>query len=202
MTPFLHFLLLLLCSVTVHEFGHFFAALITRLRVTKIRIGSWHHLLTFRIGHTQVEWGVVPWGGYTAVHGMAPGDARIPDAGDYRTLHPAQQALVIMGGAIGNIMLAVVIHAALAVVDGLAWHQVIMAGISAPVHVVHGLVGIWADSLGIEMVGAPQLLSLDGSWRSLADTTASCNIILAVLNLLPFRNSDGSRLLRITTGKL
>lgn len=198
MTILLQTLLILLCSAIVHEFGHYIAAQLMQVRVTKIRIGLWHHILTFRMGATQVEWGLLPWGGYTGVHGMAPGDKRVANVGDYRTLHPLQQAVVIAGGVLGNLTLAALIYGVLAAWSGTSVLHAIVAGAMAPGHVLYGIAGMWCDAIGITLQGAPQMNVLDGTWLTWLYTLAACNVIIAVINLLPIKGSDGSRLIQLT----
>lgn len=98
--------------VALHEFGHLLAALAFGMRVERYALGFGPTLLTFRF--KEIEWvlGLLPFGGYVQVAGMAEGDGT--DAADPRSYanKPAwQRSAVVAAGPITNYGIAFVLLA-------------------------------------------------------------------------------------------
>ena len=132
------FLFVLLLVITVHEFGHFFAARLFGVAIERFSIGFGRAILSWR-DRTGVEWriGWVPIGGYV----MFAGDenvASVPDQNDlvvlrrqivaregpgaerkYLPFKPVwQRAIVAAAGPAANFLLAVTIFSVLFVTLG------------------------------------------------------------------------------------
>lgn len=103
--------------VLVHELGHFFAARMFGVRVDKFYIffNPWFSLVKFKIGQTEFGIGWIPFGGYCKIAGMIDESMdteqmKLPARPDEFRSKPAWQRLIIMtGGVIMNLVLALVI---------------------------------------------------------------------------------------------
>jgi regulator of sigma E protease len=95
--------------ITVHEFGHFAAAKLFKVRVEQFAIGFGKRLFGFRRGETDYRINLLPLGGYVKMSGENPMDAQTGDPGEF-TSHPRWQRFVIaLAGPAMNIILAVVL---------------------------------------------------------------------------------------------
>lgn len=103
--------------VVLHELGHFFPAKWFGCRVDKFYLffNPWFSLWKKKIG--QTEWGIgwVPFGGYVKIAGMVDESMdkeqmKLPPAADEFRAKPAWQRLIIMvGGVVVNVLLAIII---------------------------------------------------------------------------------------------
>lgn len=185
---------------TVHELGHKFAAWLCRVTVPKVQIGVGPSICTFRFWRTAWTFGILPLGGYTRVHGMLASDARVPVLGDFRLLHPIQQGFIVLGGPLGNIALACALHGLLALTDGAAFTDTMMAAARAPLSIGAGVIALWLDAVGIHM-DAMDLRTMDGSWHGMVHTLATGSFLVALLNLVPTPVTDGGRLVKLICGR-
>lgn len=200
MITLLSLLVSLLLIAMAHEGGHWVAARLNTVTVPLVHIGVGPHLVQFEAFGTRWRLGLLPLGGYTRVHGMLNSDARVPVQGDYRLLLPLQQGFIVAGGPVGNLFAACVLMATLAVADGLPWPEVLRTALQAPAYIVHGLVVLWSNGLGLELDG-PQLSRFDGTWRGFVGALAAGNVIVGLVNLLPSPVTDGGRLLNLILRK-
>lgn len=196
MITFLFFLIAMLLMATAHETGHKLAAALVRVPVPEVRIGvgpTWLHLQWMR---TRFNFGVLPIGGYTRVHGLDPKDAFVPVRGDYRLLHPVQQMLVVLAGPLANVLFACVLHGVLCLVDGATWWNALACAATAPLDILHGVLALWCDAFGIT-IDAMDLRTNDGSLRGFVHMLATGNMLVAVLNLVPTPQTDGGKLMQL-----
>jgi regulator of sigma E protease len=92
--------------ILIHEFGHFAAAKLFKVRVEVFSIGFGKRLLGFRKGETDYRISAIPLGGYVKMSGENPMDERTGDAGEFLA-HPKWQRFVIaLAGPTMNILLA------------------------------------------------------------------------------------------------
>ncbi len=116
-TKTLQFILAFSILVTLHELGHFLTARLFKCRVEKFYLffNPWFSLWKKKIGETEYGIGWVPFGGYVKISGMI--DESIdkeqmklpPQPYEFRA-KPAWQRLIIMtGGVIVNVILAIVL---------------------------------------------------------------------------------------------
>lgn len=104
--------------VLIHEFGHFIFAKIFGARVDKFYLffDPWFSIFKFKIGETQYGMGWVPFGGYCKIAGMVDESmdtdqlATEPQPWEYRSKPAWQRMLIIVGGVMMNIILAIGIY--------------------------------------------------------------------------------------------
>lgn len=114
----IQFFLSLSLLVAIHEFGHFIAARIFKIRVEKFYIffDPWFSLFKFRRGDTEYGIGWVPLGGYVKIAGMIDESMdkeqmQLPPKPDEFRSKPAwQRFCVLVAGVVMNILLAFVIY--------------------------------------------------------------------------------------------
>lgn len=114
----LYFLITIIILVFVHEFGHFLAAKICKMRVDKFYLFfDFFNLRFFRFvkGDTEYGLGVFPLGGYVKVAGMIDESMdkdfieKPPEPWEFRSKPVWQRMFVITAGVIMNTLLAFVI---------------------------------------------------------------------------------------------
>ncbi|MCX7878482.1 MAG: RIP metalloprotease RseP [Ignavibacteria bacterium] len=114
----LYFLITIIILVFVHEFGHFIAAKLCRMRVDKFYLFfDFFNLRIFRFtkGETEYGIGLFPLGGYVKVAGMIDESMdkdfvdKPPQPWEYRSKPVWQRMIVITAGVAMNILLALVI---------------------------------------------------------------------------------------------
>lgn len=104
--------------VLIHEFGHFLFAKIFHTRVEKFYLffNPWFSIFKFRIGETEYGMGWVPFGGYCKIAGMVDESMDKdqmksgPQPWEYRSKPAWQRLLIIVGGVMMNILLAIGIY--------------------------------------------------------------------------------------------
>lgn len=104
--------------VLVHELGHFLFAKMFGARVEKFYLffNPWFSLVKFKIGETEYGIGWVPFGGYCKIAGMVDESTDADELGsepqpwEYRSKPAWQRLLIIVGGVLMNILLAVAIY--------------------------------------------------------------------------------------------
>src|SRR5712675_2043930 len=93
--------------ILIHEFGHYAAAKLFKVRVEVFSIGFGKRLFGFRRGETDYRISAIPLGGYVKMSGENPMDERSGDPGEFLS-HPRWQRFVIaLAGPTMNILLAV-----------------------------------------------------------------------------------------------
>lgn len=114
-------LFILSVLVVLHEFGHYVAAKIFKVRVEKFYLfmDAGFSLVKKKIGDT--EWGIgwLPIGGYVKLAGMVDESmdteqmAQEPQEWEFRSKPAWQRLIIMLGGIVVNILLAWVIYTAL-----------------------------------------------------------------------------------------
>src|SRR5947207_13592738 len=93
--------------ILIHEWGHYAAAKLFKVRVEVFSIGFGKRLFGFRRGETDYRIAAIPLGGYVKMSGENPMDERTGDPGEFLS-HPRWQRFVIaLAGPTLNILLAV-----------------------------------------------------------------------------------------------
>jgi regulator of sigma E protease len=93
--------------ILIHEWGHYAAAKLFKVRVEVFSIGFGKRLLGFHKGDTDYRISAIPLGGYVKMSGENPMDERTDDPGEFLN-HPRWQRFVIaIAGPFMNIVLAV-----------------------------------------------------------------------------------------------
>lgn len=111
----LAFVVALLISVMIHEFGHFITARKFGMRVSEFFVGFGKRLWSIKRGETEYGVKAIPAGGYCRIEGMTPTDA-MPDSQEERAFWRAAswKKLIVLGAgsfahfAIGTILIFVV----------------------------------------------------------------------------------------------
>ena len=120
----LYFVVTLGVLVFVHEFGHFITAKLCGMRVDRFSIGFPPRAFGKKIGDTDycVSW--IPIGGYVKIAGMIDESFdteyldKPPEPWEFRAKPVWQKMLVISGGVVMNILLAIVIFWGINYVQG------------------------------------------------------------------------------------
>jgi membrane-associated protease RseP (regulator of RpoE activity) len=102
------FVLLLLFSVAVHEFGHLLTAKHYGMKATEYFVGFGPKLWSFRRGETEYGLKAIPAGGYVRIIGMADTEV-IPEVDQPRAFHrfPARKRqVVLVAGSASHMILA------------------------------------------------------------------------------------------------
>lgn len=153
--------------VTIHEFGHYLVARLCDVKVLRFSFGFGRPLVSRRLGRDGTEWtlSAIPLGGYVSMLGeRGPGSDTVDLAGeDMRRAFSRkpvwQRALIVVAGPLANLLLAIVLYAALA----MHGTEEPAARIAAPAD------GTPAAQAGL--VDADRIVSVDGdetvSWEAL-----------------------------------
>ncbi len=120
----LYFIVTLGVLVFVHEFGHFITAKLCGMRVDRFSIGFPPRAFGKQVGHTDycISW--IPIGGYVKIAGMIDESfdtdylEKPPEPWEFRAKPIWQRMLVISGGVLMNILLAVAIFWGITYVQG------------------------------------------------------------------------------------
>ena len=92
--------------ILIHEFGHYAAAKLFKVRVEVFSIGFGKRLLGFKRGETDYRISALPLGGYVKMSGENPMDERTGDLGEFLS-HPKWQRFIIaIAGPAMNVLLA------------------------------------------------------------------------------------------------
>jgi regulator of sigma E protease len=104
--------------ITLHEFGHYFAARLFKIRVEKFYLffDPWFSLLKKKIGDT--EWGIgwLPLGGYVKIAGMVDESmdkeqlAKPPKEDEFRAKPAWQRLIVMIAGVTVNVIVGFFIY--------------------------------------------------------------------------------------------
>ncbi|NOR88441.1 MAG: RIP metalloprotease RseP [Bacteroidales bacterium] len=114
----LQLILSLSVLVIVHEFGHYAAAKIFKTKVEKFYLffNPWFSLFKFKYGDTEYGVGWLPLGGYVKIAGMIDESmdkeqmAKPPEPWEFRSKPAWQRLIIMLGGVIMNVLLAIVIY--------------------------------------------------------------------------------------------
>ena len=94
----LAFVVALLLSVMVHEFGHFITARRYGMKVSEFFVGFGKRIWSVQRGETEFGVKAIPAGGYCKIEGMTPNDA-MPEGQEHRAFYKASSGkkLVVLG---------------------------------------------------------------------------------------------------------
>ena len=114
----LQFILSFSLLVIIHEFGHFLFARLFKTRVEKFYLffNPWFSLFKFKKGDTEYGVGWIPFGGYVKISGMIDESMDTDQMKqpvqpyEFRAKPAWQRLLIMAGGVLMNILLAVVIY--------------------------------------------------------------------------------------------
>ncbi len=106
--PYLVAILLFLCLILIHEFGHFIAAKLLGVRVNEFAVGFGPKLFSKKIGETNYAFNLIPLGGYCAMEGE---DSQSSDSAAFCNKKPWRRFLIVIMGAVFNLILGLIIVA-------------------------------------------------------------------------------------------
>ena len=94
----LAFVVALLFSVMVHEFGHYITARKFGMRISEFFLGFGKRIWSFQRGETEFGLKAIPAGAYCKIEGMAPND-EMPEGEEGRAFYKASSAkkLIVLG---------------------------------------------------------------------------------------------------------
>ncbi len=109
------FIIALSVLVLVHEFGHFFIARKTGVKVEEFGLGLPPRIIGKKFGNTIYSINLLPIGGFCRLYGE-DGDGKGTDAFNHKK--PWQKLLIVLGGVLMNLVLAVVIFTVVYLITG------------------------------------------------------------------------------------
>lgn len=141
----LQFILSFSILVTLHEMGHFFPAKWFKCRVEKFYLffNPWFSLFKKQKGETEYGIGWIPFGGYVKISGMMDESMDKeqmklpPQPHEFRSKKAWQRLIIMVGGVVVNVVLAIVIFIGIAWV----WGEEFIPPQKA-------IYGVYADKLG------------------------------------------------------
>jgi len=104
--------------VLLHEWGHFVVARLFGVRVDVFSIGFGPRLWGFRRGPTDYRISALPLGGYVRMAGDNPAEERRGDPDEFLSKPRWQRVLIALAGPTTNLLLAVILTAAIFVRGG------------------------------------------------------------------------------------
>ncbi len=116
------FIIALSILVLVHEFGHFFAAKLTGVRVEEFGLGLPPKIFGKKLWGTIWSLNWLPIGGFCKLYGEDPPSQGYGEAKErfaFNNKNPWQKGLIVLGGVFMNMVLAVVIFAVVYTVMGI-----------------------------------------------------------------------------------
>jgi regulator of sigma E protease len=105
----LTFLFVLGLIVLVHEFGHYIAARLMKIRVEVFSFGFGKRLFGKKVGDTDFRLSLFPLGGYVRMAGEEEFDPEHPKADEFMAKNRAQKIFTLLLGPFMNIVLALVL---------------------------------------------------------------------------------------------
>ena len=158
----LQLILSLSILVIVHEFGHFIAAKAFKTRVEKFYLffNPWFSIFKFNFKGTEYGMGWLPLGGYVKISGMIDESMdkeamkQPPKPYEFRSKPAWQRLIIMLGGVIMNVVLAIVIYIGILSYYGEEY---------LPTSEVNKY-GVSVDSLAMEMgfQNGDKVISIDG----------------------------------------
>lgn len=106
------FILVLLVTVVVHEWGHFYAARKSRMTVEEFGFGIPPRLFSFKKGETVYSINALPIGGFVKIAGENGLDGTVPPEKQFDTKPWYLKSIVLVAGVAMNIVLAFVLFTA------------------------------------------------------------------------------------------
>ena len=107
----LAFVVALLFSVMVHEFGHYITARKFGMWVSEFFLGFGKKIWSFQRGETEFGLKAIPAGGYCKIEGMAPND-ELPEGQEHRAFYKASSAkklIVLSAGSFLHFVLGFIL---------------------------------------------------------------------------------------------
>lgn len=116
------FIVALSILVLVHEFGHYFAAKITGVKVEEFGLGLPPRIVGGKKWGTVWSLNWLPIGGFCKLYGEDPSTSsgRVAvDKSSFQSKSPAQKGLIVLGGVFMNLLMAVLIFSTVYTIMGI-----------------------------------------------------------------------------------
>ncbi|MFA4826764.1 MAG: M50 family metallopeptidase [Candidatus Shapirobacteria bacterium] len=159
---FLIFVIALSILVLVHEFGHFLAAVKSGIRVEEFGLGLPPKIIGKKIGKTIFSLNWLPIGGFCKLYGE-DGSGKGGEA--FNNKNPWQKLLVVVGGVLMNLLLAVaiftVVYAVLGVPEETKMVKVVEVAKGSPAQMAGLAEGDWVMEVGGVAVYKPEELTTE-----------------------------------------
>jgi regulator of sigma E protease len=153
--------------IFVHEFGHFLAARLCRVRVEVFSLGFGPRLFSWRRGATLYQLALLPLGGYVRMAGEDQEPGRAPAPHELQAKGVGQRFFIYSGGVLMNVVFALCVFPVVLAVGvpmtepivgatepgGPAWHAGVQPG--SRVLAVNGHAVIGFDHIGPEVALGP-----------------------------------------------
>ena len=110
--PLFYFILALSLLVLVHEWGHFYVARRSGVRVLRFSIGFGPELLGWTRGDTRYSLSAIPFGGYVKFAGDNPEEERDETSDEFLSQSLGVRSAIVIAGPLMNYLLAIVLFAA------------------------------------------------------------------------------------------
>lgn len=170
MTSILAFVFVLGVLIFVHELGHFLMARRIGVRVLTFSLGFGPKLIAVRRGDTEYCISAIPLGGYVKMAGENPDDARTGASDEFLSKSKWQRFQVLVMGPVMNLVLAVVVMAA-----------VLYQGAPAPAFMQQAtVVGVVNDNSALKPSGlqvGDRIVAVDGdptpNWEQFLNAIAA-----------------------------
>ena len=160
------FVVALSILVLIHEFGHFFAAKATGVKVEEFGLGLPPKIIGKKKWGTIWSLNWLPIGGFCKLFGEDPGGKGANKSKDsFLSKNPWQKALIVLGGVLMNLVLAVVIFATVYTIVGIPIEtdKVKIIGIAkdSPAEKAGLKEGDWVKNIGVAEVNESSELTAE-----------------------------------------
>lgn len=106
MTTLIAFIVVIVLLVLVHEFGHFWAAKKSGLRVDEFGVGFPPRIWGIKKGETFYSINAIPFGGFVKIHGENESESESDTKRSFAHAGPYKQAIVLLAGVSLNFIFA------------------------------------------------------------------------------------------------
>lgn len=156
------FVLALSILIMVHEFGHYFAAIKTGVKVEEFGLGLPPRIIGKKIGKTIFSLNWLPIGGFCKLYGE-DGDGKGGEAFNHKK--PWQKALVVLGGVTMNLVLAIVVFAIVYAIVGIPVERekvkIVQIAKNSPAELAGLKENDWIYKVGGQIIKTPDELTAE-----------------------------------------
>lgn len=158
------FIVALSILVLVHEFGHFFAAKVTGVKVEEFGLGLPPRIVAKKWKGTEWSLNWLPIGGFCKLFGEDLSEkGAIKSKNSFVVKSPWQKALIVLGGVLMNLVTAVVIFSVVYSILGVPTKtdqvKIVEVAKGSPAEVAGLKVNDWVRSVGGVEVNTPEKLT-------------------------------------------